>query len=160
MQTEERKQFHLNPQVLVMVAVIFLALALPVAAVVGFVIGTYKIQRAPAAQAPSAEAEAALQRSLEEAAQKNLAPESLNEPAVEVMADDLPAKREQIVKLAEVLGGSAVVMGDDKIWAQVPENQVGLFKKACAGSENPAPGEKKKDLSLILVEVILKPKST
>ncbi len=143
-----------------MVAVIFVALALPLAAVIGFAMGAYKMRQAAVSQPPSAEAEAALQRSLEEVAQKNLAPQSLNDSAVEVLTDDIAGKKEQIVKLAESLGGSAMVMAEDKIWAQVPENQVNLFKKASMGSENPAMGEKKEDLPLILIEVVLKPKSS
>jgi hypothetical protein len=159
-QTEERKQFQLNSQVLIVLGVVFIALALPLAAVIGFAVGNSKPKTAPISAEISPEAASALQKSLEDAAQKSLAPATLNDqPSVQVPADDISSKTQQVIDLTKKLGGSATSIGDGKIWAQVPNNLINHFKQAClAPTDLPLP-EGTPDASLSLVEVVIKPKT-
>lgn len=140
-----------------MLAAVFVALALPLAAVIGFAVATFKARQPAVSVEISPEATAALQRSLEDAAGKNLAPAGLDgESAVEISTDDISSKMEKVTKLAGDLGGSAMSMDGGRIWAQIPGNHVSFFKKACVSGQDIALPEKGVDASLVLVEVVIR----
>lgn len=144
-----------------MLAAIFIALALPLAAMINFIVGATQARKAAASVEISPEATAALQRSLEDAAEKNLVSGGLSEGRkVEVRYEnDVSDAKQRVIQLAESTGGSATPLGDDKIWAQIPDAQVEFFIQSCVDPETTEPASAQASgESQVLVEVLLIPK--
>lgn len=143
-----------------MLAAVFMALAFPLAAIISFALGNYKLrQQAANPESASADAGVPLQKSLEDIAGRTLAPQSLNDSTVEIVADNPAAKVIEITKLAEAFGGSAMAVsteGAEKLWTQIPGDRVEIFKGACAKGLKegmaPVPGQAEK----VMIEVVIK----
>lgn len=142
-----------------MLAAILIALALPLAAMINFIVGAAQARKTVENVEIAPEATAALQKSLEDAAEKSLPAAVLMEEAiVEVRSENIPDEGTRITTLAESLGGSATSLGEDKIWAQIPESRVEAFKALCRNPQGGKPASQPATREpLILVEVLIKP---
>ncbi len=139
MQTEEPKQFRLNKQVLVMLAAVLFALALPLAVVAFFVAENVRAREQRAAAARTEAASGALQSALEGIAAANLAPGPIGDEALEIRTANARAERRRVMELAASAGGEGVVISEDgggKIWARIPESRMAAFRAACLDAAN------------------------
>jgi len=141
-QTEEQKQFRLNPQVLVLVAVALLALGAPVAMVILSVQGMTK-KSPPATAAADSES---LRIALEDIAAKTLAPSALSDIQlrVEILADDPAKELARIEGLLKIFQAAALPPslenGAIRLLVTVAQNRIPDFIKACKDPAA-APGE-------------------
>jgi len=141
-QTEEQKQFRLNPQVLVLVAVALLALGAPVAMVILSVQSMTK-KSPPATAAADSES---LRIALEDIAAKTLAPSALSDIQlrVEILADDPAKELARIEGLLKIFQAAALPPslenGAIRLLVTVAQNRTPDFIKACKDPAA-APGE-------------------
>jgi len=138
-QTEEPKQFRLNKQVLIMLAAVLFALALPLAVVAFFVAENVKAREQRAAEARADAASGALQTALEGIAAANLAPGPIGDAALEIQTSNVRAERRRVIDLAAAAGGEGVVISEGdggKIWVRIPESRIPAFRAACLDAAN------------------------
>lgn len=131
MQTEQKSQFRLNPQALVVVGIALIALALPVAGVLAFVWGGKQKHSAPTGPDPQ------LVRVLEEVSDKTLAPKPLetgNREAIRINSPEPSERAAAAVRLAASVGGTAMPVTEApnqvRVWVSLPEKRVPAFVEA------------------------------
>jgi hypothetical protein len=163
-QTEQRQQFRLTHQILAVVAVVFLALAVPVAMVI-FSLQTMTAKKIvdpePAASAP-------LEKALEDISAKNLAPAALSEGQFRV---EIPTGRPErdltrIQNLLKSFNAAALPPAREgetiRLLVTVAESRVSDFVAACQGEAQPAeslPFAPPRDQARVLVELVIQKRS-
>ncbi len=161
MQTEEPKQFRLNPQVLVVVAVVLLALALPIFFVILSLQTAFGTK--PAASSPAAEAalSAPLQKALEDIADKSLNPAGLGawgDREVLLGAQDPESELVRVESLVKAFGAVSLPAAREggrlRLRVSLAENQSANFIKACEEKTTPTP-TRSPDPARAMVEVVI-----
>lgn len=150
-----------------MFAVVFIALAVPVAMVL---FSVSAMTRGKSGSPPNPEADAALEKGLADIAAQNLAPAALSEgqARVEIIADDAEAESARIQKLLndyEAAALPAARKGNSiSLLAAIPESRVAAFTKACrnekeTGEEPAIRIDQTRDQARTLVEIVITEKS-
>lgn len=164
MQTEEQSKFRLTWQVAVVTAVLMIALALPVA----MVMGAFRWQKKTASEPTAnqvAEVSKPLEKALGEIVDKTLSSAEI-EPVgshIEITAADPKAESARLEKLVATLGGTGLPASDEgthvRLTVMLPVDQVEAFKKACPQESLKATIQTSGETTL-LVTVTINPKKT
>lgn len=165
MQTEEPKQFRLNPQVLIVATVALLALALPIAFVIASLQTAFSPKRVAPSPAAEAETAAPLQKALEEIADKSLNPaviEASSDREIVLLVEDPEGELARVEALAKALDAvSLPAARDDKqirLRVSLGDDQSSTFIKACHEKTLP-PQTKSTGPARAMIEVVIRKKN-
>jgi|GEM_PF-1959259 len=158
MQTNEEKKFRLSPQVLIMVAVVLLALALPVAlSVHALQLAAGKLLPEPTTEELETEP---LRQILEDLATEQLSNSLLDSDRMEIFltAKDSGKEQARIEALARDYEATALPSTDSggtaKVLVSIPQEKAGDFlRKLGAGGEV---GRLPKEQSRIWIEIVVR----
>lgn len=155
MQTEEHAKFRLNGQVVIVIGILLIALALPIAMVIVALKPAKKAGAAPAAQTAEP-----LEKALTEIVDKNFAPTDLDtkESRVSFTVADPAAAGAKLEKAADELGGMSLPATRDgntvRLTAAVPSDRVDDFLKACQGKDLKSTIRKDGEARILITVVI------
>ncbi len=156
MQTDEKQIFRFNWQVAVVIGVTMVMLIIPLAGVM--VLANYLV--GPKKEFANIQGELPFRKPLEDIANKELGSKISLTDEGKTISVETERSVSEVEGLAKAFGGYALVSEDgNKLTVQVPGNQVEDFRKACL-DRGVAPVAKKPDDTRVLVEVVIKTKSS
>jgi len=164
-QTEEPKQFRLNPQVLVVVAVVLLALALPISFVILSLQTAFGTKQAASSSAAETETSAPLQKALEDIADKSLNPAglgALGDREVVLSAEDPESELVRVESLVKTFSAVSLPAAREdgrlRLRVSIAEDLSSNFIKACEEKTAPTPTTST-DPARAMVEVVIEKKT-